>query len=274
MTQPAVYVVSDSTGETAELVTRAALMQFGKSPQFIHRFHHVDTPDMIEEIVDLVAVNNGIIVHTIVVEEVRNELNKTAKSFGVPIIDIFGPLLAQLEETYQIKPLSEPGMVRSLDEAYFRKVAAIEFAVENDDGRNPRGLLQADYVLIGISRTSKTPLSQYLALKGLKVANVPIVPEAQVPDELFEIDPNKIIGLKISKEKLNQIREKRLASIGLSGVGNYASHDRIDEELEIFTKLTNKLGCYVLDVTNKAIEETANDILMHIGEIVDENLEL
>ncbi|WP_239253979.1 pyruvate, water dikinase regulatory protein [Listeria ilorinensis] len=274
MTQPAVYVVSDSTGETAELVTRAALSQFGQTPKFIHRFHHIDSPEMIEEIVDLVAVNNGIIVHTIVLEEVRDSLNQTARAFGVPIIDLFGPLLAQLEQTYKIKPLSEPGRVRSLDEAYFNKVAAIEFAVENDDGRNPRGILQADYVLIGISRTSKTPLSQYLALKGLKIANVPIVPEATVPDELFEIDPRKIIGLKINKSKLNQIRSERLISIGLSGQGTYASGTRIDEELVFFKKLTDKLGCYVLDVTNKAIEETANEILIHIGEIVDENLEL
>ncbi|WP_099221203.1 pyruvate, water dikinase regulatory protein [Listeria costaricensis] len=274
MTQPAVYVVSDSTGETAELVTRAALSQFGQTPKFIHRFHHIDSPEMIEEIVDLVAVNNGIIVHTIVLEEVRDSLNQTAQAFGVPIIDLFGPLLAQLEQTYKIKPLSEPGRVRSLDEAYFNKVAAIEFAVENDDGRNPRGILQADYVLIGISRTSKTPLSQYLALKGLKIANVPIVPEATVPDELFEIDPRKIIGLKINKGKLNQIRSERLISIGLSGGGTYASGARIDEELVFFKKLTDKLGCHVLDVTNKAIEETANEILIHIGEIVDENLEL
>ncbi|EAE1073153.1 kinase/pyrophosphorylase [Listeria monocytogenes] len=274
MTQPAVYVVSDSTGETAELVTRAALSQFGQTPKFIHRFHHVDSSHMIEEIVDLVAVNNGIIVHTIVLESVREELNKTAQAFGVPIIDLFGPLLNQLEETYKIKPLSEPGRVRSMDEAYFNKVAAIEFAVENDDGRNPRGILQADYVLIGISRTSKTPLSQYLALKGLKIVNIPIVPEAQIPDELFEIDPKKIIGLKISKQKLTKIRQERLISIGLPGAGTYASNQRIDEELAIFNKLASKLNCFVLDVTNKAIEETANEILIHIGEIVDENLDL
>ncbi|RDX02666.1 pyruvate, water dikinase regulatory protein [Listeria kieliensis] len=274
MTQPAVYVVSDSTGETAELVTRAALSQFGQTPRFIHRFHHIDSKDLIEEIVDLVAVNHGIIVHTVVLEEIRTELNKQAEAYGVPIIDIFGPLLAQLEKTYKIKPLSEPGRVRSLDEAYFNKVAAIEFAVENDDGRNPRGILQADYVLIGVSRTSKTPLSQYLALKGLKICNIPIVPEAEIPEELFEIDPKKIIGLKISRTKLNQIRSKRLISMGLSGAGMYSSDDRITEELKFFKILTDKLDCFVLDVTNKAIEETANDILMHIGEIADENLEL
>ncbi len=273
MTQPAVYVVSDSTGETAELVTRAALAQFGQTPKFIHRFHHVDSLEMIEEIIDLVAVNNGIIVHTVVLEEVRVRLNETAEAYGVPIIDIFGPLLAQLEKTYKIKPLSEPGRVRSLDEAYFNKVAAIEFAVENDDGRNPRGILQADYVLIGISRTSKTPLSQYLALKGLKITNIPIVPEASIPEELFEIDPKKIIGLKINKKKLNQIRSERLISMGLSGKGMYSSGDRIDAELKFFKKLTDKLGCFVLDVTNKAVEETANEILSHIGQLDEEKFD-
>lgn len=273
MTQPAVYVVSDSTGETAELVTRAALSQFGQTPKFIHRFHHVDSTKMLDEIVDLVAVNHGIIVHTIVLEDVRQALNEKAKAFGVPIIDLFGPLLEQLEATYKIKPLAEPGKVRSMDEAYFAKVAAIEFAVENDDGRNPRGILQADYVLIGISRTSKTPLSQYLALKGLKIANVPIVPEAAIPEELFEIDPNKIIGLKISKQKLSHIRKERLMSIGMTDAGLYASDARIDKELAFFKILTDKLDCFVLDVTNKAIEETANEILTHIGKNFDEKFE-
>src|SRR5699024_8477772 len=135
------------------------------------------------------------------------------------------------------------------------------FAVKYDDGRDPSGIEEADIVLIGVSRTSKTPLSQYLALKSYKVANVPIVPEVDPPIELYQTDPNKCYGLKISPTELNGIRKERLKSLGLKQNANYATVERINKELNYFEKIVERLGCPVIDVTNKAVEETANIIL-------------
>ena len=151
--------------------------------------------------------------------------------------------------------------MRQLDDAYFRKIEAIEFAVKYDDGRDPRGVLNADIVLVGVSRTSKTPLSMYLAHKGFKVANVPLVPEVLPPEELYKIPRNNCVGLIITPDKLNAIRKERLRNLGLTSQANYASFERILEELDYAEKIMKRLGCPVINVSNKAIEETADYIL-------------
>ena len=171
-----------------------------------------------------------------------------------------------LSESIDEAPYYEPGMVHRLDEAYFKKIDAIEFAVKYDDGKDPKGLPKADIVLLGISRTSKTPLSQYLAHKSYKVMNIPIVPEVTPPDALFEIDASKCIALKISGEKLNRIRKERLKQLGLGDTARYATEARIQEELKYFEELVEKLSCSVIDVSDKAIEETANDIIHIIAQ--------
>lgn len=181
------------------------------------------------------------------------------------VVDILGPMMESLQTLFQQPPKMKPGLVRQLDEEYFRRVEAIEFAVKYDDGRDPRGILKADVILIGVSRTSKTPLSMYLAHKRLKVANVPLVPEVKPPEELFEISNKKVIGLKISPNQLNTIRTERLRSLGLTAEANYANHERIIEELEYADRVMKKIGCRVIDVSNKAVEETANIILGMIG---------
>jgi regulator of PEP synthase PpsR (kinase-PPPase family) len=191
----------------------------------------------------------------------REFLIQEASKNGVEVFDIIGPLIDKIQSSYQLSPRYEPGMARKLDEDYFKKVEAIEFAVKYDDGRDPRGILRADIVLIGVSRTSKTPLSQFLAHKRLKVANVPIVPEVDPPEELFHVSPEKCIGLTISPEKLNDIRKERLKSLGLNDKAIYANIGRIKEELEFFQGIVDKIGCEVVDVSNRAVEETAGIIL-------------
>lgn len=171
------------------------------------------------------------------------------------------PILKQIASKIGVKPRREPGIIRKLDESYFKRVEAIEFAVKYDDGKDPRGILQADIILLGISRTSKTPLSMYLANKNIKVANVPLVPEIPIPKEVFEINQKKIIGLTNTPEKLNQIRQERLKALGLSSNANYAKFDRILQELDYSDKIMKKVGCPVIDVSSKAIEETAGIIM-------------
>jgi [pyruvate, water dikinase]-phosphate phosphotransferase / [pyruvate, water dikinase] kinase len=258
--RPVVYVVSDSVGETAELVVKAAASQFNSNGIEIKRVPYVEDKETIDEVISLAKDNGGIIAYTLVVPEISHYVAKQAAALNIPAIDIMGPIMNQLQSKLNQVPRYEPGVVHKLDDEYFRKVEAIEFAVKYDDGRDPRGILKADVVLIGVSRTSKTPLSQYLAHKRLKVANVPIVPEVEPPEELFKVSPNKCFGLKIAPEKLNDIRRERLKALGLNSEANYANMERIKQELVYFNKIVDKIGCRVVEVSNKAVEESANVI--------------
>lgn len=255
---PIIYVVSDSVGETAELVTKAAISQFSGNDIIIKRFPFVEDESNVDEVISLTKHDQGMIAYTLVRPEIREYMKIAATKADILAYDIIGPLMDQIQLLCGEKPMNKPGLIHKLDEDYFKKVEAIEFAVKYDDGRDPRGIMKADIVLVGVSRTSKTPLSQYLAHKRLKVANVPLVPEVKPPDELFMIPPDKCFGLKISSEKLNGIRRERLRSLGLSDSANYARLERIDEELTYFDEIVERIGCPVIDVTNKAVEETAN----------------
>ncbi|MBM7701490.1 pyruvate, water dikinase regulatory protein [Metabacillus iocasae] len=261
MNNPMIYVVSDSVGETAELVVKAALSQFNMANIVIKRVPYVEDTATLAEVVSIAKLNHAIVGFTLVKPDMRQFLISEAEKHGVVVLDIIGPLIDRIQHSYQLQPRFEPGMVRKLDEDYFKKVEAIEFAVKYDDGRDPRGILRADIVLLGVSRTSKTPLSQFLAHKRLKVANVPIVPEVEPPEELFQVAPEKCIGLIISPEKLNNIRRERLKSLGLNDKAIYANIHRIKEELVFFESVVEKIGCPVIDVSNKAVEETAGIIL-------------
>jgi len=261
MNNPFLYVVSDSVGETAELVVKAATSQFDLANIVIKRVPYVEDTETLEEVVSLAKLNQAIIGFTLVKPQMREFLIAEAARQGVEAFDIIGPLIDKIQTAYGMEPRYEPGMVRKLDEDYFKKIEAIEFAVKYDDGRDPRGILKADIVLLGISRTSKTPLSQFLAHKRLKVANVPIVPEVEPPEELFKIPAEKCIALTISPEKLNYIRKERLKSLGLNDQAIYANIERIKEEIEFFNSLIGRIGCKVIDVSNKAVEETAGVIL-------------
>lgn len=264
MDMPIIYVVSDSVGETAELVTKAAISQFNGSGIGLKRYPYVEDHEHIDDVISLARLDQGMIAFTLVKPEMRKYMIDQAGKAGIRAVDLMGPIMDEIQEYSGTTPLFEPGLVRKLDEDYFKKVEAIEFAVKYDDGRDPRGILKADIVLIGVSRTSKTPLSQYLAHKRLKVANVPLVPEVDPPEELFKVPSEKCFALKISPEKLNNIRRERLRSLGLNDEASYANIERIKDELAFFDKIAGRIQCPIIDVTNKAVEETANVILNYI----------
>ncbi|MFX3674413.1 MAG: pyruvate, water dikinase regulatory protein [Paenisporosarcina sp.] len=261
-----IFIVSDSIGETGELVAKAAVSQFrpGLQDTSLKRFPHVETVDQLKEIVIIAKEQNAMILYTLVQKHMRSFLLNESVTYGIRSIDLMGPLLDTLEDDLSEKPFEEPGLVRKLDDDYFQKIEAIEFAVKYDDGRDPRGLLIADIVLVGVSRTSKTPLSQYLAHKRYRVANVPLVPEVEPPEELFQVDPAKCFGLVISPDKLNSIRKERLIALGLNDDASYAKLERIKQEIVHFDKVVSRIGCHVIDVTNRAVEETANVIINKI----------
>ncbi|QUH26891.1 pyruvate, water dikinase regulatory protein [Serpentinicella alkaliphila] len=259
--QLAIYVVSDSIGETAEQVSKAAISQFNIQDYDIRRFPFINEQRQILDLVEEAKHENSIIIFTIVKDCLKGFLVEEATKNNISIIDVMSPILTGFTKVIGTEPKREPGIIRKLDEKYFRKVEAIEFAVKYDDGKDPRGLKKADIILTGISRTSKTPLSMYLAHKHLKVANVPLVPEVPVPKELYEVSSAKIIGLTTNPFKLIEIRQERLKALGLKSEANYASIERILEELEYAEGIMKRLGCPVIDVSTKAVEESASIIL-------------
>lgn len=264
---PVVYIVSDSVGETAEFVVRAAASQFNGGHFDLRRVSHVDDVSVIDETVESACEEQAIIAFTVVLPHLREHLIRRAEEQGVMAVDIMGPMLDAFEAVMGRSPRRQAGLVHQLDDDYFRRVEAIEFAVKYDDGRDPRGLERADLILIGVSRTSKTPLSMYLAHRRVRVANIPLVPEISPPDELFHLrDPGKIIGLTIRLEKLHAIREERLKSMGLLPQATYATKDRIDEELTYANSIMSRLHCMTIDVSDKAVEETAAIVLDYVSQ--------
>lgn len=259
-----IYVLSDSIGETGELLSRAALSQFNSGKYEVRRFPFITDKEQIDDIFEEAKIEPSIIIYTIVIEELKNFINAKGKELNIPTVDLMTPALDAIESVLGYPPKRESGLIRKLDENYFKKVEAVEFAVKYDDGKDPRGIKQSDIVLVGVSRTSKTPLSMYLAHKNYKVANVPLVPEVPAPMELFEKDKRRVIGLVATPAKLNEIRQERLKALGLDDNASYAKIDRINSELEYSKEIMEKLGCIVIDVSHKAIEETAGIVIDYI----------
>lgn len=258
---PIIYIISDALGETAEYVSRAAAAQFSGVRTKIRKVPYVQDEAHIDEIIEEAIQEQAIIAYTLVVKSLREYLEEKAKENNLCTVDILGPLINILAEKTGLLPSYTPNVTHLLDEQYFRKIEAIEFAVKYDDGKDPRGVLYADVVLIGVSRTSKTPLSMYLAHKGIKAANIPLVPEVSPPQELFKVPSQKVVGLTLKPDLLNQIRTERLKTLGLGASADYANFERIVEELEYARGIMRKVGCPIIDATGKAVEETASRIL-------------
>ncbi|MGI6451641.1 MAG: pyruvate, water dikinase regulatory protein [Desulfitobacteriia bacterium] len=261
---PVIYVISDALGETAEFVSRAAAAQFNGIKTKIRRVPYVQEETHIDDILEEAVEEQAILAYTLVVKDLRLYIERRAKEKKLVTIDILSPLISAIAEKTGSQPRNVPNIIHRLDEQYFRKIEAVEFAVKYDDGKDPRGALYADVVLIGVSRTSKTPLSMYLAHKGIKTANIPIVPEVTPPRELFVIPPKKIFGLVLDPNKLNQIRSERLKTLGLGASADYANLNRIMQELDYAEQVMKKIGCLTIDTTTRAVEETASIIMQKI----------
>lgn len=267
-----IYVLSDSIGETGEQVARAAVSQFNPERYEVRRFPYITEEDQIVEVFEEAKNERSIIIYTIVIEKLKNFIIEMGTVFNIPVVDLMTPALDALENVLEYEPKRESGLIRKLDEKYFKKVEAVEFAVKYDDGKDTRGIKKADIVLVGVSRTSKTPLSMYLAHKHFKVANVPLVPEVPAPEEIFAKDVKRVFGLIANPFKLNEIRQERLKSLGLNNNANYASIERINLELEYSKKIMEKLNCIVIDVSNKAVEETAGIVMDYMKENFGEEI--
>lgn len=275
MTRPngTIYIISDGTGETAATMIRAALVHFHDRELNIVRNKNLRTEEQIESVMSEVFARQGLVVHTVVSNSLRQKIKQSAAEKGIPEIDLLGPVMAILEGYFgmaQGQETHEAGVLRTVDEKYFKRIEAIEYTVRHDDGKILGDLDQADIVLIGISRTSKTPLSIFLSHKGWKVANVPLVINTPLPKELFQIDQRKVVGLMIDGDTLLRIRRKRLEKFGQDPGGEYASTRYIEQEMEYAQALFKKNRKWpVFNVTDRALEETAAEILRIVASRMD-----
>ena len=261
-----IYICSDGIGETAEAVAKAAVRQFDDRTVRLKRFAPIKDEEEIVRIVDEAARTGGFIAFTLVQPELHEMMFEEAGRRGVRAVDVLGPMMQAYIDTFNGMPRSEPGLLHTLDEDYFRRIEAVEFAIQFDDGKDLSGLLQAEVILIGVSRTSKTPLSVFLAHKGIRTANLPLVPEVKPPAELIENPAGAlIVGLTMEPERLASIRGERLRELGLPGGVSYVSIERIRDELAYARSIMDEIHCPVIDVTHRSIEEAAAIIvrMMH-----------
>jgi len=256
-----IFIISDGTGQTAESVLRACQLQFDGVPMSVQTFPNVTDAEQLQRLMRLASQHDALVVTTLVRAEQRAEAERLAQHFRLKLVDIIGGPLKALSNYLRVRPKGSPGLMYRADEDYFRRVEAVEFSVKADDGKEPRMLAQADIVLVGVSRTGKTPLSVFLAHKGYKVGNVPLVFGREPPEQLWDVDPQRIFALTIDPEALQKIRHERLETMRMDRL-NYSQMDYILAELDDAHALYSRNREWpVIDVTAKAVEETAAVIL-------------
>jgi regulator of PEP synthase PpsR (kinase-PPPase family) len=255
-----VYVVSDGTGDTGTSAVRAAMVQF-QSPWRLRVFGEVRTDSAARRVIESAKDSGAVVLFTLVDGRVIEVLQREANQQGVVTIDLLGPLIAKVGQRLQAEPRHKPGLLHGMSDDYFRRIEAVEFAVHHDDGANVRTLFEADIVLTGVSRTSKTPLCMYMAQRGYKTGNVPLVPVVDPPRELLELDPRRVFGLVVDADALTSIRHARLRAIAASPTTDYTNFNAISEELEKSRRFFRRNGWREIDITGKAVEENASRII-------------
>lgn len=266
-----VLVISDALGETAASVALAAAGQFDEGAVAIERLSRVQDARQVKRYLESLAgaAKKIAAFHTIVQDELRSEVAGLLVEQGIAAVDLLGPAIDTIAALTGLAPKGIPGIIHQTDERYFQRIACMEYTVEHDDGRGADDLSEADIVLIGVSRTSKTPLSMYLALQGYRVANIPLAPQMEPPQALFEVDPARVFGLVTTVEAIAPIRVQRLGTAqAQSAAGSYADPDAIELEFAYARSLMKRLGCFVVHTDGKAIEESATEIIERLNRIL------
>ncbi|MBY4798048.1 kinase/pyrophosphorylase [Collinsella sp. AGMB00827] len=259
-----VIAVSDALGRTAAEVAFAATGQFPQGIIAIERLAKVDSADIVERRLTplLKAGERVAVLHTIADPTIRAQVEERLALLGVDAVDLLGPVVDTFAHLLNREPRGIAGTIHRTDEQYFQRIQAMEYFVEHDDGRGADDLSEADIVLLGISRTSKTPLSMYLAFQGYKVANIPLAPGLEPPASIFEIDPAKLFGLISTVEVITDIREQRLGDdFSRAVAASYSDPQSIRQEMEEARALMRRLGCFIVRTDQKAIEESAAEII-------------
>jgi regulator of PEP synthase PpsR (kinase-PPPase family) len=256
-----IFVVSDATGATAERVVRSALVQFEEAPASVVRRGHVRTPEQLRAVVQEAAGHDSLILHTLVSDELRRLMLAESRSHGVDAMDLMGPVLDRLAKHLRLTPKEKPGLFKQLVEARSRQVEAVEFAFRHDDGQYADELSHAEVVLVGISRTMKTPTTLYLAYQGWFAANVPIVPEIPLPPAVLSLPPERVLCLVMDPSRLSELRSVRADYLAIPAK-SYASLANIRKELRHSQRVCVDHGWRQVDVTGKSVEEVAREIVV------------
>ncbi|MCH8684102.1 pyruvate, water dikinase regulatory protein [Pedomonas mirosovicensis] len=266
MTRLHLHLVSDSTGETLESVAKACLAQFEGVQAVKHFWPMIRSERQIERVMEEIAQRPGLVLFTLVNPAARDRLQSRCLQMGLPAISVLDPVLQALSQTLGQTARGLPGRQHLMDAAYFNRIEAMHFTMAHDDGQSAETLNEADIVLLGVSRTSKTPTSIYLANRGYKTANVPVVPSIPLPESVFRLTRPLVIGLTTSAERLVQIRRNRLLTLNQSTDSDYVREDEVTAEITFARRLFTQHGWPVIDVTRRSIEETAAAILNYLAQ--------
>ncbi|MEM9170819.1 MAG: pyruvate, water dikinase regulatory protein [Pseudomonadota bacterium] len=261
-----VHLVSDSTGETLNTMLNAATAQFAGVKPIEHIYALIRSKPQLDRVLTAIEASPGLVLHTVVNPDLRRRLELRCSELQTPALSVLDPLLSAFAGYLGLERTLTTGAQHKMDDAYFRRMAALDYTLTHDDGQSTYDLETADVVLIGVSRTSKTPTCMYLANRGVKAANVPLVPTSDPPPALFELRNPMVVGLIASPDRLAQLRRSRLGGLKADGaVNDYADKDAIREELIRAKRLFAKHGWPTIDVTRKSVEETAAAILTKLS---------
>ncbi|MCA9623716.1 MAG: kinase/pyrophosphorylase [Myxococcales bacterium] len=255
-------ILSDSTGDTAERVVRSALLQYPGADVAIRRHPRVRTKERAEPILDKVAADGALLVFTVVSPELSNFIHAQTAHKRIAAIDVIGGVIGKLETFIKDKPINRPGALLPLSEEYFRRMEAVDFTVKADAGRDPRMVLDADLTLVGVSRTSKTPVATLLAQRGLRVANLTLVLNTPLPREMERVPAHQVLALTLDVDSLCAIRQERLRKLGMPADTQYAVRDHVQRELAFAQSVYDAHpGWAVIDTTGRSVEEVTGIIL-------------
>ncbi|RIK94851.1 MAG: phosphoenolpyruvate synthase regulatory protein [Proteobacteria bacterium] len=261
MTKFHLHLLSDSTGETLEAVAKAAIAQFKGADPIRHFWPMIRHTRQLERVVDNIASHPGLVMFTLVDETIRASLVESCRRLNVPFIAVLDPVIEELGRYLGEKSLAKPGEQHALTAEYFARIDAMNFTLAHDDGQLGDNLAKADVILVGVSRTSKTPTSIYLANRGVKTANIPIVRGCPLPEELFTVTKPLIVGLVTNPERLIEVRRNRLKSMQETRETSYIDPDAVREEIAYARRLCAERNWPMIDVTRRSIEETAAAVL-------------
>ena len=258
------HLVSDATGETIHSVARACLSQFDSVESEEHHWSLVRTVNQIDKVLEGIADSPGVVMFTIVDSELRVRLQDGCRTLRVPCIPVLDPIMATLANYFGIESKGEAGRQHALNAQYFERIDAMTYAMANDDGQSVWNLKHADLILVGVSRTSKTPTCMYLANRGIKAANVPYIPDIPLPKELFDLNAKGsplVVGLTNSPERLIQLRRNRLRSLSQQDETDYVKLEIVKREVASARRVFSDYNWPVIDVTRRSIEETAAAVM-------------
>ncbi len=263
------HLLSDSTGETLEVIAKACLAQFEDAEIVRHFWPMVRSEGHLDRVLDDIERRPGLVLFTLVNSNIRRELERKARRRGIHAVSALDPVMDALSAVLHQEAKARPGRQHVLDAAYFARVDAIQFTIAHDDGIGSENWEEADIILAGVSRTSKTPTSIYLANRGYKVANIPLVPEAPPPPSLFSLEHPLVVGLTTNPDRLIQIRRNRLLALNQAPETDYVDLEAVNAELAFARRIFADRGWPVIDVTRRSIEETAFAIVKLCNERID-----